>query len=254
MKGIRPIELVLLGLEGVNLPPLAKPQIIFGEQRTEETIQWATKFYAYSVIAHTRKVLTGLTLLANAQNVPVANLVSRHVFEWTAQMCYMSGALEDCFTHKDWEKAREILTPAAIGNMWATNRGAKYVQPSDPPLPTAPVSRHILKAVKDYENYQLREHGWQDAKDSYHLLSEYCHPNAACLQQYHTYRNDGSTAVDYVEFPNGENSPLPFVNRYLIDLMLFVDKILQLAADTDVRARMLPVMVELVKLAPKTKT
>lgn len=253
MKGIRPIELVAGGLARVNLPPLSRPRVGPTDGRTEGLVQWGTKLYAYCAIAQMRTILDGLMGLAHADNVPAANVVSRHVFEWTAHACYMRNRLNDCYQRKDWDDAWAILTPAAVGNLWAKKYGAKYSPPSPQPLPNAPDPLRIGIAVSEYEEYESQTHGWMEAKDTYGLLSELSHPNAACLQQYQAFRSDGSIAIEYVEGPNGASSPLPFVNRCLIDFMLFVDSLLQLAADAPVRADVHSVLSELVRLAMKRR-
>lgn len=249
MRGIRPIKLVADELSSVSLPPLSRPRVAPKQARTEELIQWGTKLYAYSAIAHIHKILGGLMLLADAENVPAATIVGRHIFEWTAHACYMSGKLKDCYGANDWEEAWIILTPAIIGNMWARKYGDKYVPASRQTLPTVPDPLRIGIAVAMYEKYQLQVHGWEEAKDTYGLLSELSHPNAACLQHYQDFRSDGSVAIGYIE-THGANSPLPFVNWCLIDVMLFLDALLQLAKDTTARAGIRRIVDELAKLAP----
>jgi hypothetical protein len=253
VRGIRPIELAAESLKDVHFPALVRPRTAPNEAPTEELVKWGTKLYAYSAVAHIHKILVGLTCLAQAENVPAANIVSRHVFEWTAHGCYMHEKLKDCYERKDWEQAWTVLTPAAIGNIWARKHGAKYAPPSSQPLPTVPDPIRIRLAVSDYEEYQLRMHGWKEAKDTYGLLSELSHPNSACLQQYHAFGSDGSITIEYVEPPGGANSPLPFVNCCLIDFLLFVDALLQLATDTEVRAAIHQVLGKFTKLVPKTR-
>jgi hypothetical protein len=252
MKGIRPIRLVCDGLKSVQLPPLTRPRIAPSEARTEELVQWATVLYAYSIIAHIHKILSGLIVLADSENTPAAYIVCRHIFEWTAQACYVSGKLKDCYDAKDWNEAWTVLTPASIGNMWAKKHGAKYASPSQQPVPESPDSVRIGIAISAYESYRLQKYGQDDVKDTYGLLSEFSHPNSACLQQYHVIGTDGTMVVKYVE--DYDASPLPFINWCLIDLILFVDGLLQLAMDTTVRESIRRVLDELEKLAPRVQT
>ena len=251
MKGIRPIRVVCDGLSNVQLPSLARPRLGPKEPRTEELVQWATKFYAYSIVAHIHKILSGLIVLADSENIPAAYIVSRHIFEWTAQACLVSSKLKDSYRAKDWEEGWIVLTPAAIGNLWARKYGAKYALPSQQP-PTAPDPLRVGIAVSAYESYQTQKYGLEEVKDTYSLLSEFSHPNAACLQQYHIIGNGGSLDIKYVE--DYDASPLPFVNRCLIDLTQFVDTLLQLSAETTARTGMRQVLTELGKLAPKVRT
>jgi hypothetical protein len=205
--------------------------------------------YTYSVIAHIRKVLSALIVLADAENVPASHVISRHAFEWTAQACYISNKLKVCYDQKDWEKAWEILTPAAIGNLWANKFGAKYAPASGPAMPTAPNPVRIGKAITEYEAHQEKTYGYKEAKDTYGLLSEYAHPNATCLQQYHIIAADGTLTIGN----NVSGSSLPFVNWCLIDLLLFGDTLLGLSKEIVVRAEARKVLDEVLKLAPKTR-
>lgn len=250
MRGVRTIELVRDGLDKVKLPALARPAVAPDAPRTEELVQWGTNLYAYSVVAHVRKILGGLVQLAHAWNIPAANIVRRHIFEWTAHACYMSSKLKDCYQRGDWEQAWKVLTPAAIGNPWAKQHGAKYAPLTGRPALTVPDPLRIGIAISEYEQYQVQTHGWQEAKDTYGLLSEFSHPNAACLQQYHAIRDDGTILIEYDE----SVSPLPFVNWCLIDLMLFLDALFQLSADAVVRTGVDEVLDELVERAPTVRT
>ena len=104
-----------------------------------------------------------------------------------------------------------------------------------------------------YEEYQFEKHGFKDARDTYGLLSEVSHPNAACLQNYQTFENDGSVTIGLIEHPDGADSPLPFVNRALLDLLPFLDSLLYLAEDAAVRIGVQKTILELARLAPKSK-
>jgi hypothetical protein len=254
MRGIGPIELTLTSLRAITFPPLPRPRVMLGEARTEGLVQWGTKLYAYSVIAHLRKVLDALVLLARNENVPAANVVSRHIFEWTAHACYMSRKLKDCYRNNDWEQAWSILTSAAIGNLWAKRYGNKYGPPPPQQVPAAPDPVRVGIAVAEYEEYQSQILGLQDAKEDYGLLSELSHPNAACLQQYQTYFQDGNVAIEYVEAPAGASSPLPFVNRSLLDLALFLDQLLGLADETAVRSHIRGLIGEFSRIARQSQS
>jgi len=56
MKESRILELVAEGLRGITLPPLRRPRVRPDEAATEELVQWGTKLYSYSVIAHVRTI------------------------------------------------------------------------------------------------------------------------------------------------------------------------------------------------------
>jgi hypothetical protein len=221
MRGIRPIKVVYDGLERVSLPVLDKPGGAPTAGRTKAAVQLGTKLYTYSLIAHLRKTLEGLILLANAENVPAAYPVCRHIFEWGAHACFINAKLKECFQQKNWEEGWRVLTPAVIGNMWVKKHGNKYAPADLPKIPDAPDPYWIGIAMVAYEEYQLERYGFKDAKDTYGLLSEVSHPNAACLQNYQTFENDGSVTINFIENPDGADSPLPFVNRALSTCCLF---------------------------------
>jgi hypothetical protein len=253
MKGIRPIKVVYDGLERVSLPVLAKPSGAPTAGRTKAAVQAGTKLYTYSLIAHLRKTLEALILLANAENVPAAYPICRHIFEWAAHACFISTKLKESFQQENWEAGWKVLTPAVIGNMWARKHRDKYAPVDLPKIPDAPDPYWIGIAMVAYEEYQFEKYGFKDAKDTYGLLSEVSHPNAACLQNYQTFENDGSVTIGLIEHPEGADSPLPFVNRALLDLLPFLDSLLYLAEDAAVRIGVQKTILELARLAPKSK-
>jgi hypothetical protein len=254
MKGIRPIELVHESLQRINLPVLDRPSIAPTEGRTKAAVQLGTKLYTYSLIAHLRNTLGGLIILANGENVPAAYPVCRHIFEWGAHACFINTILKECFHQRNWEEAWKVLTPAVIGNLWVKKYGDQYAPTALPPLPDAPDPYRIGIAMLAYEDYQLQKYGFKDAKITYGLLSELSHPNAACLQHYQIFENDGSVTIGFIEHSDGADSPLPFVNRTLLGLLPFLDSLLYLAEDVVARRGIQKTLVELARLAPRTKS
>lgn len=247
MKGSNTTETVAIGLDRITFPQISRPRIAPGAPRTEELIRWGTNVYVYSMLAHVRKVLSGLLEVARTENVPVANVISRHLFECSAHVCYVCRRLTDCYESQDWNDAWDVLTPAATGNLWAKKYGDKYATAGSEPTPPAADPVRIGVAISEYEQYQSKALGRAEAKDTYSLLSELSHPNAACLQQYLEYENDGQVTIGYTESP----SPLPFVNLCLIDLLQFAEKLLRWSRDLSVRPVILELMSEIARRAPK---
>src|SRR5690348_14212249 len=103
-KGEIPIlSIVLKGLEQIKLSPLTRPRVP-DDKPNEELVIWCIRYYIYSVVAHSRTILRGLVQLIEAQNVPTALVVCRHIFEWTAHTCYMSQNLQNYVTRKEWKR------------------------------------------------------------------------------------------------------------------------------------------------------
>ncbi len=217
-------------------------------------MNWGTKYYVYSLVAHVRTILRGLIALSDAENIPAAYILSRHVFEWTAQACYMNHELRNFYAQKQWSEAWTLLSASALGNLWVKRHGAKYAPSGDgfTDVGDVPDPIRISKAVTAYDQYQQQSLGTAEAKDNYGLLSEYSHPNSVCLQQYHTYDDNGRDVRfgDTVE----NSSPLPIVNWCLIDLLMFSDELLRMSGDTMVEPTVVALLKQIAKMAPKTKS
>lgn len=126
MKGLTPLRIVAIRLPTVTLPPLTRPAAKPTDPPTEELVKWGIHFYVYSAIAHLRMVLSGLLQLGEADNVPAAYVLCRHVFEWTAHACYMARNLDNYVGRKEWERAWSLLSIVATGNLWFKHHGPKY--------------------------------------------------------------------------------------------------------------------------------
>jgi hypothetical protein len=255
MRGIRTLKLVTHSVRAIDLPPLRRPPVKPDDPKTQALAQWGICIFIYSLIAHMQKVLAGLVQLGEAGNVAASAPVCRHVFEWAALSCYLIANLKDQFKQRDWEGSWELLTKVALGNRWIREHGSKYA--GDPPVDPIelPGPVHITKAVLEYEKYQSGNSREAEARDSYGLLCEVSHPNAACLLRYHQYEESGAITnfIDPDQDPQRE-SFLPFVNCCLIDLLTFGCELLELADESDVRPRALLALKELASLAPARLT
>jgi hypothetical protein len=175
------MEMVADGLRSIRLPSLKRPSVKPTEAPTAELIEWATKLYAYSVIAHVRTVLGALVQLAQAENIPASRIIGRHVFEWAAHSCYMSRNLKNYVQRKEWGRAWSVLTIAGIGNLWARQHRAKYALPTAAPLPVGvPDPLSVANLISAYESYQSQQFRIRAVKDNYSLLCDFSHPNSAC--------------------------------------------------------------------------
>jgi hypothetical protein len=233
MQGIKTVELVSNGLKNVAYPVLSRPPVKPHEKATEELVQWGIKMYVYSVVAHLRKTVDALTQLASAENIPAANVVSRHIFEWTAHACYMSRNLGNYVRKQEWDRAWSLLSRAVIGSVWMKQHGGKYASATAQLPAKVPDPLEIANIVGAYEQYLFQKHGVKSAKENYGFLSEFSHPNAACLQQYHKHgANPREVEIADAEPPV---SPLPFVNWCLLDLLRFLEALLDVGKETTVR-------------------
>jgi hypothetical protein len=256
MRGIRTLKTVADNLRAIDLPTLRRPLVKPDEPKTQELVSWGISMYAYSLIALLRKVLAGLVHLAESGNVAATAPVARHVFEWTALSCYLTRKLKSLFAGQDWNDAWVLLTKVALGSHWAGKFGSNYA--SDPPVKLPfeiPGPIWVGRAVEEYEKYQVEHSREAEAHDSYSLLCDFTHPNAACLMRYWSWEENGTVTrfIDPDQDPKQE-SFLPFVNCCLIDLLSFIYELLGLADESTVRPKVKLMFDELARLAPARLT
>lgn len=233
MQGLNTVAIVSDALDGVTLPTLTSPDLtnLTGDARSEALTAWGIQFYAFSVIAHVRSVLRGLRAVATTENIPPTFVLVRHIFEWTEQVCYVSEKFAQHVAGRDWTSARELLDTIVIGGKWVKEYGCKYG--ATPTTMSLPDTLWLKHARKSYEAYLTKVYGTEE-KDDYGLLSEFSHPNAACLLQFHD--TDAGGDVRFLEPTSG--SPLPAANWCLVDLIHFLIGLLRLNGEQAVRPRL----------------
>jgi hypothetical protein len=237
------LAIVTDGLERIGLPPLIRPAVP-NDSPNEVLLLWGTTYYTYCVIAHVRVVLRGMAELLRLGNVPTAFLACRHVFEWTAHACFMSGEMERFVHEQDWTGAWELHSRAMAANRWAKEHGEKY-EPGYA-YDEIPDSVRVKKALKAYEQYQKDQSGLTGVDDSYALLSEHTHPNSAC---FNAYTKIVGSEVRFV--PPSTDSALLGEERCLIDLVLFLDALLGLGKETNVRRQLRSVIDRILEAKKK---
>jgi hypothetical protein len=240
-RKIEVLSIVETGLQRVNLPSLKRPPVP-NDDPNEELVIWGIQYYSYSVVAHLRTVLRGLVVLIEAGNIPTAFIVCRHIFEWAAHTCYMSRNMKNYVERGDWKRAWHLHSLAMDGNRWIKDHGSKYSAPSFLDNPPDPLS--VPNLVNCLEEYRRHTHGNADAKDSYGLLSEHSHPNASCFLPYCKYFGN---EVRFV--PSSPDTSRLGVEPPLIELMIFLDALLELGREKVVRAQVLGTYKELAGLA-----
>lgn len=236
------LNIVEQGLRGISLPPVTRPAIGPNDEPTEELVCWGITFHVYSEIAHIRTVLAGLTALADMGNTPSGNILSRHIFEWTAHACYMEEKLKGLVTTRRWKPAFALLLQVNTGNAWAKNYGQNYDPTPFPEEILKPI--RIKKLIAVYAKYQEKQYGKSKAHDSYGFLSEYAHPNAACFLQYRDF--DGPHGYT-VKPPS--RSTLGGINGFIIEWLMFMQALLGLAKEDAVRGKLIEILTTIAKPA-----
>lgn len=229
------------GLRGIALPPLA-PAICPDDDPTKALAVWGATMYAYSSIAHVRRILAGLVVLAGAGNTPTADVVCRHVFEWAASACYVEQNLGRYFKAQKWKASFELLSQISGGNLWLRKHGHKYE--ALPMQLEEPKPVRIGDLVEAYEKYQAEQLGEGDAKDAYGFLSEHSHANGACFLQYREISHGQVIFVDPA--PSGPRS----VNRPSLEWLVFIHGMLGLAEEDIVRLHVFDILTKTVMPSP----
>ncbi len=237
------LPIVTRGLERIGLPPLVRPPVP-NDNPNEALVLWGTTYYTYCVIAHVRVILRGMVELLRLKNVPTAFLACRHVFEWTAHSCLMTRETEGFIGRQDWKGANELQSRVMEANRWVKEHGKKYEPGYD--YDEMPDSMRVKKALKAYEQYQQEQHGENSVEDSYALLSEHTHPNSAC---FNAYTQIVGREVQFV--PPSTDSALLGEERCLLDLILFLDALLRLGKEINVRRQLRSVIDELLEAKKK---
>jgi hypothetical protein len=247
MNKIMPAELIERELRNLTLPSLIRPPVGPKDDPTEELVLWGINYYVYSVLAHLRSILGGIVQLAQANNVPAAYILCRHVFEWTAQSCYMSRNLKNYVERKEWKRAWSLQSIVANGSLWLKRYGTKYAPPEF--VEGIPDPLTVANVVGAYGRYLHQQGKSEDeAQDTYGILSEHSHPNSVCFISYHRF------VGREVRFTvPGPREHLPVVNWCLIDLMLFLQDMLILSREKVVRRQVVNILHEVAKLAPSVE-
>lgn len=234
MMPVKSIKLVEDGLRQIDLPPVVRPYGSFNEPN-ELVIGWILRYHVYSQIAHVRTVLAGLIMLSDAGNVPTGLILSRHIFEWTAQAAYLTEKLEWLIGRQMWKPAFELMFRIDTSNSWTKSHGAKYdaPQPCDEILEPFGIGPFIAA----YGKFQKKQYGKSTVDDSYSYLSEYSHPNSACFLQYRDF--DGP--IGYVGVPRPV-STFGGINGFILEWLMFMHTLLALAKEDVVRHQLVELL------------
>lgn len=233
------LRIVEEGLRKIALPPVTRPSGDF-DKPNEELALFAMRLYAYSSIAHIRTVLGGLIVLDNVGNTPSAQLLCRHLLEWTAHASYMASHLERHAKQSQWAAAFEVISNFDRANSWIKQHGEKYGA-MDIQI-EAPDAVRIKNWINAYETFRAEEYGTATVKDAYGYLSEHSHPSAACVLQYRDIRGKEIRFVSPVKAVH-----LPDLDHCLIDWLRLTYTILAVAKEDAVRIAILGIIETIVR-------
>jgi len=236
------VRIIEEGLRTIPLPNVIRPALGLNDPATEELVSWAITWHVYSEIAHIRTILAGFLALVEMKNVPSAMLLSRHVFEWTALACYLQQNLKGLISQTMWKEAFDLFLQADTGNQWARNHGPAYELLPFPGEILDPID--ISKLIAAYAKYQKKTYGKSRTYDSYGFLSEFTHPNSACLGQYRD--SDGATGAI---IPPPPQSTFGGIKGFIIEWLIFVQELLGLANEDEVRDKIIKILPALAELA-----
>jgi hypothetical protein len=100
--------------------------------------------------------------------------------------------------------------------------------------------KHLIAA---YTRHHTARYGSAKVEDSYKYLSEYSHPNSACLLAYKEF--DGARAF-FVQ-PAPESAVFGGINGFIVEWLMFAQELLGFAGESTIRDRLirtLPFIVE----------
>jgi hypothetical protein len=231
-----PVAVIEKGLRGITLPALVRPPVGPHDEPTHELVCWGVQSYVYSSIAHLRNILDGLTKVAASGNRPVVLVIGRHVYEWTANACYMRQEFEKHLRQNDLKSAWELFLEFDTGNTWIKNHGTKYLPEVD--NDDVPKTPRVNKMVKAYSAYQLKARGNDTAENDYGYLSEHSHANGMCFLDYR--RLDGPE-LTFVEAESRYDLP-GVLEICTTEWVLFACQLLGLAQESAVRNELVKIL------------
>jgi hypothetical protein len=220
-------------LRAITLPPLIRPPVPPDADPTEELVLWGIRKYAYSLIAHIRTVLKGITLLAEAGNAPTLIVVCRHVYEWNMQSSYAYVRFSSFLKRCDLKGAWELYFTVCNGNGWIKKHGGKYV----PERPNDEIEDaiHVRDFKKVYKKERLETYGSENVDDDYGYLSERSHPNGFCFQPYISLH---PPEVRFAEPVLSCRSPR-ILDACVLEWSVTMTRVLELAQENDVRHQLI---------------
>jgi hypothetical protein len=243
---VEPAKFIEEKLRAIILPPLMRPPVLPEADPTEELIFWGMREYAYSLIAHIRKVLKGIVLLAEAGNAPTFIIVCRHIYEWNMQCSYAYVTFRSFLNKGDLKGAWELYLTVCGGNGWMKKHGGKYA----PEMPNDEIEDpiHLREFKNEYKKYRIETHGSENVDDDYGYLSERSHPNGFCFQPYILLNPPEIRFVD----PAPSHRLPGTLDACVLEWTMTMTRILGLAREDNVRCQLTGLLQFLAEQATKS--
>ncbi len=189
-RDFQELQSVYRNLERIVFPALPRPSAARNEATTRDLVDWAAKLYCFSLLAHFRELLRSLLLLTESKHIPAAFVISRNLFEMSAQSYYVHKHVLQRVKENDLRAARDFLSEINTGSRYMREEYGEEIGQA------FPAPRDIAKAVRSFNEFI--EPGW--ATTSYSFLSEFSHPNMAAFMHYYEWEESASdnTNVKFV--------------------------------------------------------
>jgi hypothetical protein len=229
-------------LQAIDLPSLTEPEGEAGEEKTRKLAQWGICVTVYSLIAHLRKILAGLSPLAEADNLAAMAALGQQLFESAVLTYSLTTEWRSRLRDGGWEKAWQVY-----GNTWAGDAPQK--------LPIGIPDLVTPKMIENYDHLRGQNSQVDELQRSYGLIRDYTHAGEKSLLRYHLYEKKGTVLrfIDPDQNPR-QASVLPAVIHCLTDLLVFMCELLEFAAEDAVRPKIFVLLQEVERVAPSLQT
>ncbi len=238
-RDFQELQSVYRNLERIVFPALPRPSAARNEATTRDLVDWAAKLYCFSLLAHFRELLRSLLLLTESKHIPAAFVISRNLFEMSAQSYYVHKHVLQRVKENDLRAARDFLSEINTGSRYMREEYGEEIGQA------FPAPRDIAKAVRSFNEFI--EPGW--ATTSYSFLSEFSHPNMAAFMHYYEWEESASdnTNVKFVApSPKQLVLALPNVCIAAVALLQSVSDLLSVAKESAVCQRVKAALQQLI--------
>jgi hypothetical protein len=158
-----------------------RPTVAENQPPTLELLDWAIKFYCYSLVSHFRELLGSFVALSELGHIPAAFIIGRALYEVGAHSYYVRKHVIQHRDAKDVEAGWKFMASINMGSRYM-NRNSEVKDSSEP----FPDPRDIGKIITCFSEWPNRRH---DAHKDYSHLSEFAHPNMGAFSHYYDWSN-----------------------------------------------------------------
>lgn len=232
-------------LAKLSFSPLGRPNVPRDAPPTRELVDWAIRMYCFSMLSHYREMLRSFLLLTESGNIPAAFVTSRCLFEMGAHAYYVNKHVQQYLKVRNLVSAWEFL--------WEINMGSRYMEEritdggTEYDGPAVRTPREIAKVIRCFNEYgKIRM-----AAETYSFLSEFAHPNMGAFSHYYEWKVDESkiAKVTFTGAPREPTkAPLTEVSISLVSALMFSQKLLAEAGETEVAPKVKEIVLEHITL------